>query len=102
MSDLIDRQNMNDAPNVESTQMNYTTTARTAKRRWERAFQKWSDEHGMGANNTTGYGCCGYGSMCEWCDDPSYGNPCVRALNAMLREKGITINYEIQTFEGIW
>lgn len=30
-------------------------------------------------------GACGYGSMCDWCSDNSYGRPCVRALNEYLR-----------------
>lgn len=72
------------------------------KRNWENAFQKWSDKHGMGADNTESYGCCGYGAMCEWCDDNSYGRPCVRALNAMCREKGLLINYSIKDFEKVW
>lgn len=72
------------------------------KRRWENAFQKWSDEHGMDADNTESWGACGYGSMCDWCTDNSYGRPCVRALNAMCREKGIYLNYTEYDFERIW
>lgn len=72
------------------------------KRRWENAFQKWSDEHGMNIDNTEDYGCCGYGAMCEWCEDNSYGRPCVRALNAMCREKGIHLNYESRDFVKVW
>lgn len=34
--------------------------------------------------------------------DNSYGRPCVRALNAMCREKNITIDYENYDFEEIW
>ena len=73
-----------------------------AKRKWENAFQKWSDEHGLEPNNTTSYGCCGYGSMCDWCKDNSYGRPCVRALNAMCREKRITIDYDNYDFSEVW
>ena len=73
------------------------------KRNWENAFQKWSNEQGIEAEtNTTGYGCCGYGSMCDWCEDNSYGRPCVRALNAMCREKHLMINYTKRDFEKIW
>lgn len=72
------------------------------KRRWENAFQKWSDKHGMNTDNTEDYGCCGYGSMCDWCEDNSYGRPCVRALNAMCREKGIYLNYANRDFEKVW
>lgn len=72
------------------------------KRRWENAFQKWSDQHGMEENNTTSYGCCGYGSMCDYCEDNSYGRPCVRALNAMIRDKHIEIDYNDRNYERIW
>lgn len=72
------------------------------KRRWENAFQKWSDKNGMDLNNTTSYGCCGYGSMCDWCDDNSYGRPCVRALNKMCREKNLMINYSNYDFKKVW
>lgn len=72
------------------------------KWRWENAFQKWSDKNGMDLNNTTSYGCCGYGSMCDWCDDNSYGRPCVRALNKMCREKNLMINYSNYDFKKVW
>lgn len=70
------------------------------KRNWENAFQKWSNEHGM--DGAMSYGCCGYGSMCDWCKDNDYGRPCVRALNSMCREKNISINYDDMDFESVW
>ena len=73
------------------------------RRRWEYAFQKWSNEHGIeSANNTTSYGCCGFAKICDYCKDNSYGKPCVRALNAMLREQKIEIDYSDRDFEKIW
>ena len=72
------------------------------KRKWENAFQKWSDNHGIESDNTEDWGCCGYGSMCDWCTDNSYGRPCVRALNAMCREKRIKIDYADFDFLKIW
>lgn len=75
------------------------------KRNWENAFQKWSDKHGIEGNGYTSYGCCGYGSMCDWCEDNSYGRPCIRALNSMTREKGIGIDYtnrSLEYFEKVW
>ncbi len=72
------------------------------KRKWENAFQKWSDKHGIESDNTEDYGCCGYGSMCDWCTDNSYGRPCVRALNAMCREKRMQIDYTDFNFERVW
>lgn len=70
------------------------------KRRWENAFQKWSDEQCF--NDLESYGACGYGSMCDWCSDNSKGRPCVRALNKMLREKHITIDYADYDFGKVW
>ena len=72
------------------------------KRNWENAFQRWSDKHGIDEDSWENYGCCGYGSMCDWCEDNSYGRPCVRALNAMCREKHISINYDDYDFEKVW
>lgn len=72
------------------------------KRKWENAFQKWSNYMALGEGSINGYGCCGYGSMCDWCKDNSYGRPCVRALNAMCREKGVAVDYEKMDFETIW
>lgn len=82
-------------PKAKSTDLN-------AKRRWENAFQKWSDEHGLQENCTKSWGACGYGSMCEWCKANDYGRPCVRALNAMCREKNIKIDYTDRNFEKVW
>lgn len=72
------------------------------KRNWEYAFQKWSDDMFGGDGNINGYGCCGYGAMCDWCDDNSYGRPCVRALNKMCREKRIKIDYSNRDFAKVW
>lgn len=72
------------------------------KRKWEYAFQKWSNFMAYGEGSVDGYGCCGYGSMCDYCEDNSYGRPCVRALNAMCREKGIKIDYTNYDFKEIW
>lgn len=76
---------------------------KSVKRKWENAFQKWSNNHGIeGEDSTLDYGCCGCGSMCDWCTDNSYGRPCVRALNAMCREKRIQIDYSDYNFEKVW
>ena len=75
-------------------------TAEKLKRKWENAFQKWSTEQFL--DGLVEYGACGYGSMCDWCEDNSYGRPCVRALNAMCREKHIAINYTDYDFEKVW
>lgn len=74
----------------------------SVKRKWENAFQKWSNYMGLGEGSKNGCGCCGYGSMCDWCTDNSYGRPCVRALNAMCREKGIVIDYTDYDFKKVW
>lgn len=71
------------------------------KRNWENAFQRWSNDIGFN-DGTTPYGKCGYGSMCDYCEDNTYGRPCVRALNEMCREKKIAIDYSKRNFEDIW
>lgn len=82
---------------------NLAKKKKSVKRKWEYAFQKWSNEHGIeNYGNTEDYGCCGFGSMCDWCTDNSYGRPCVRALNRMCREKRIQIDYSKRNFEKIW
>ena len=68
------------------------------KRNWENAFQRWSNKSITKTNITEPYGVCGYGSMCDYCEDNTYGRPCVRALNEMCREKQITIDYKNNNF----
>lgn len=70
------------------------------KDRWENGFQKWSDEQAN--DGYSPYGACGYGSMCDYCENNSYGRPCVRALNAMLRDTGERIDYEEMSYEEVW
>lgn len=70
------------------------------RRKWENRFQRWSNKQFQ--EGRYGYGACGYGSMCDYCADNTYGRPCVRALNKMCREKGITIDYEKTSFEEAW
>ena len=40
--------------------------------------------------------------MCDYCEDNSYGRPCVRSLNAMIREKRLKIDYEKIGYEEVW
>ena len=70
------------------------------KRKWENGFQRWSDRHS--ADGGSSFGCCGFGSMCDYCDDNTYGRPCVRALNAMIREKRLKIDYEKTSYVEAW
>lgn len=70
------------------------------KKRWEDGFQKWSNEQAQSGDDP--YGCCGWGSMCDYCEDNTYGRPCVRALNYMCRTERITIDYSKINFEDIW
>ena len=67
------------------------------KRAWENAFQKWCDDNG--ADGLTYFGACGYGEICDYCKDNDKGRPCVRALNARCRDKGIEIDYSDRNFE---
>ena len=68
-----------------------------AKRAWENAFQRWSNEASQ--EGTSPDGCCGYGGICDYCKDNHIGRPCVRALNAKAREKRIEIDYTDRDFE---
>ena len=70
------------------------------KRNWENGFQRWSDKEAQ--DGTTPNGKCGYGSMCDYCEDNSYGRPCVRALNEMCRYRRITIDYGKRNYEDVW
>ena len=67
------------------------------ERKWKNGFQKWSDEKAQ--DGLTHYGACGYGAICDFCDDSAKGRPCVRALNQMIREKRKSIDYETTSFE---
>ena len=67
------------------------------RRAWENAFQKWSDKESQ--DGTSPLGCCGCGQICDYCTDNGKGRPCVRALNAMCREKHIKIDYSDRNFE---
>ena len=67
------------------------------KRNWENAFQKWSDKSSQEGN--TPLGCCGYGSICDYCVENDKGRPCVRALNAKAREMNVRIDYNDRDFE---
>ena len=71
------------------------------KRNWEDGFQKWSNLMSQG-DETQPLGVCGWGSMCDYCTDNTYGRPCVRALNEMCREKRISIDYSKRNYEDIW
>ena len=70
------------------------------KKKWENDFQKWSNEQSQKGEEA--YGACGYGSMCDYCKDNSYGRPCVRALNEMCRDKFICLDYDKLTYEDVW
>ena len=72
------------------------------KRNWENAFQKWSNKSGFKENIVEPYGVCGYGSMCDYCEDNTYGRPCVRALNELCRVEKIKIDYSKRNFNKIW
>lgn len=75
-------------------------SAKKQKRNWENAFQNWSDKNSQDGN--TAFGSCGNGYICDWCTDNSYGRPCVRALNAMLRDLSVVLDYTDRDFERIW
>ncbi len=70
------------------------------KRNFENRFQRWSNKQFH--EGRFGYGACGYGSMCDYCEDMAFGRPCVRALNKMLRDYSIVLDYKKITFEEVW
>lgn len=72
------------------------------KRSWEDGFQRWSNRVYTDHPYDQPLGCCGWGSMCDYCTDNTYGRPCVRALNDMCRDKRITIDYSKRNYEDIW
>lgn len=67
------------------------------RRAWESAFQRWSNRCSL--DGSSPLGCCGYGRICDYCTDAGKGRPCVRALNAMVKEKGMKIDYSHRDFE---
>ena len=67
------------------------------KRAWENAFQRWSNE--ISQDGSTPLGKCGFGTICDYCKDNDKGRPCVRALNAWSRDKGIEIDFSNKDFE---
>jgi len=68
-----------------------------AKRNWENAFQKWSNDISQDGSNP--YGCCGCGTICDYCSDNDKGRPCVRAINEKARVNKIKIDYADRNFE---
>ena len=84
-----------------STAKTQATVNEKKKRNWENGFQRWSNNQ-ISQPDGKSFGCCGWGSMCDYCSDNSYGRPCVRALNETLREKGIAIDYDNRNYEAIW
>lgn len=74
--------------------------SKNVRRRWENGFQNWCNKEFEDGTNELG--ACGYGVMCDYCIDNSYGRPCVRALNAMCRDRHITIDYANSDYEMVW
>lgn len=70
------------------------------RRNWENGFQRWSNKAAQ--DGTTSNGACGYGAICDYCVSNDYGRPCVRALNAMCREKRISIDYKKTSYQNAW
>lgn len=81
---------------------NRIAKAKRNERNWKNAFQRWSNKMAWDENNHDSYGKCGYGSMCDYCEDNGFGRPCVRALNAMLSAEHKVIDYSRRDFEKIW
>ena len=76
------------------------TPEQKQKRNWENAFQRWIGKEWL--DETTPYGMCGFGAICDFCKDMDKGRPCIRALNAMCRELKIVIDYSNRDFRLAW
>ena len=70
------------------------------RRRWENGFQRWCNDASQESGIPSGK--CGYSYICDYCEDQSFGRPCVRALNALCRDCSITIDYEKQSYADAW
>ena len=70
------------------------------RRRWEDGFQRWCNREML--NESDGFGVCGFGAICDFCEDNTFGRPCVRALSSMCREKRISIDYEKTDYKDAW
>ena len=84
-----------------SDKKNQVKLSKKKKRNWENGFQRWSNNQNS-QHDGKFFGCCGWGIMCDYCEDNSYGRPCVRALNEMCKEKRIVIDYDNRNYEDIW
>lgn len=76
-----------------------------AKRNFLARFQRWSDK--MMDVPTTSEGKCGYGKPCDYCVNDIYTSKwargaCSRALNRMIKETGIQIDYETAEPSDVW
>ena len=88
-----------DVPDIY-TALRIDCEQKKAKRRWEDHFQKWSNEQSR--DGTQPFGNCGTGGLCDYCEDNSYGRPCVRALNEQCREEKKQIDYLDYDFTKVW
>lgn len=70
------------------------------RKKWENGFQRWCNKALEDGSSPDGK--CGCGIICDYCEDNTYGRPCVRALNAMCRDSRITIDYENTSYENAW
>lgn len=70
------------------------------RRNWQERFQRWCNNESQ--DELTSVGICGYSDLCDYCKDNTFGKPCVRALNALLKEKNVTIDYNNADFNDVW
>lgn len=70
------------------------------KLNWENRFQRYSNK--MSQDSSTPVGKCAYGLMCDYCDNPGKGRPCVRALNEFAKENEYKIDYDDNNFGKFW
>ena len=63
-------------------------------------FQEWSNKQFY--DEGTPLGKCGYGHICDYCEDNSYGNPCSRALAKCAKDQGVDFDYTREDYETIF
>lgn len=94
---------MNDQINVfgeDVSSKRSVSAEQKAKRNFLARFQRWCDKEAD--DETTATGMCGWGDPCDYCADSSVKSPCAKALNAMIKETGIQIDYETADPSDFW
>ena len=63
-------------------------------------FQEWSNKQFFDDGSPLGK--CGYGYICDYCEDNTWGNPCARALAKCAKDEGVDFDYSREDYETIF